>query len=98
MQAWCKDATLPTLFFFQKQQYSPKKPVTLLHQALPKCILNSSSPGPEITYHVQWFRDAGSEPPCEMSLLKLGYLREDISSPRFSAALSIPDFTPKEAF
>lgn len=37
-------------------------------------------------------------PSCEMSLLKLGYLREDISSPWVSAAFSIPDFTPKEAF
>lgn len=37
-------------------------------------------------------------PSYEMALLKLGYLREDISSPWFSAAFSIPDFTPKEAF
>lgn len=37
-------------------------------------------------------------PSYEMSLLKLGYLREDISPQRFSVAFSIPDFTPKEAF
>jgi len=40
----------------------------------------------------------GQNPSNEMSLLKLGYLREDVSSPRFSAAFSVPEFTPKKAF
>lgn len=37
-------------------------------------------------------------PPYEMPLIKTGYLREDRSSPWFSAAFNILDFTPKEAF
>lgn len=92
MQTWCVDATLPTLLFlsevaiFSKQASDAAALGTNAHRAAPFLAhrLLVTSRGSEV---LDW------NPPYEMSVLTLGCLREGISSPWFSAAVTIPDCT-----
>lgn len=97
IQTWCMGATLLTSLF-------PSEAAVFSTQAWDAAAALGTAQM-HIKQFPSWPRDhfpLSVDQRCWIrispTMPKAGYLRQDTSSPWFSATFSIPDFTPKEAF